>query len=118
MSDTVAQDPVHGEGHSEEHAHATPNYIAIFLILFVVTVIEVLVPEYMDLSQGMLIIVMMIMALFKAALVGLYFMHLKYDHKLLMGIAIVPFLLAPIVIGVLAVEATTMQTPLPMIVPK
>jgi cytochrome c oxidase subunit IV len=114
MSDVIAHEPGHGQEHSDEHAHANPNYIAVFITLFVVTIIEVLVPMYMELSQGTLIIVMMAMALFKAALVGLYFMHLKYDHKLLLAIAIVPFVLAPIVIGVLAVEATTSQAPLPM----
>jgi cytochrome c oxidase subunit IV len=111
MSDAIA----HDTEHAGDHAHATPNYIAVFITLFIVTVIEVLVPTLLHLSQGMLIVVLMVMAMFKAALVGLYFMHLKYDHKLLLGIAIVPFILAPIVIGVLAFEGTTAQPPLPMI---
>lgn len=112
MSDAIA----HDTEHADEHAHATPNYIAVFITLFVVTVIEVLVPTVFHLTKGTLIVTLMVMAMFKAALVGLYFMHLKYDHKLLLGIAVVPFILAPIVIGVVAFEGTTAQAPLPMLV--
>jgi cytochrome c oxidase subunit 4 len=110
MSEAIA----HDAGQDSGHGHATPNYIAVFFILFVVTVVEVLVPEYLDLGQGLFLTVMMGMAMLKAALVGLYFMHLKYDHKLLMVIAVVPFILAPIVVGVVAFEGTTAMPPLPM----
>lgn len=110
MSEAIA----HDTGRDSGHEHVTPNYIAVFITLFIVTVVEVLVPMLLHMSKGTLIVVLMAMAMFKAALVGLYFMHLKYDHKLLMVIAIVPFILAPIVIGVLAFEGTTAKPPLSM----
>jgi cytochrome c oxidase subunit IV len=89
----------HAAGHEAPH----PNYMAIFWWLLAITIAEVLV-TYVPLSQAMLIIILLVMAFVKAALVALYFMHLKYDNKVLMIIAVVPVILAGIAIGIIGYE--------------
>ena len=69
---------------TEEHAtHATPNYMAIFGWLLGLTIGEIawaLLPHRTELilAGGILS-----MAVIKAVLVALYFMHLKFERKTL-----------------------------------
>jgi cytochrome c oxidase subunit IV len=63
-----------------EHKH--PNYLAIFWILLIVTIIEVgysLV--FASAPKPILIGGLVALAAFKALLVALYFMHLKFERK-------------------------------------
>jgi cytochrome c oxidase subunit IV len=91
------------EAHAVAHDAPHPNYMAIFWWLLGLTIAEVLV-TYAGLSEAMLIVILLVMAFVKAALVALYFMHLKYDNKILMIIAVVPVILAGIAIGVISYE--------------
>ncbi|MBC8146196.1 MAG: cytochrome C oxidase subunit IV family protein [bacterium] len=91
------------EAHAHEHPH--PNYMAVFYALFAITVAEVAV-TYVGLSEWMLIVILVLMALVKAALVAAYFMHLKYDNKVLTVIAATPLLLVAIALAVLSFEYT------------
>lgn len=88
---------------SEAHAHPHPNYMAVFYSLFAITVAEVAI-TYAGLSEWLLIIILVAMALVKAALVAAYFMHLKYDSKVLTVIATTPLLLVAIALAVLSFE--------------
>lgn len=89
--------------HTAEHEHSHPNYMAVFWWLFAITVAEVGV-AYIPMSVGLLIVILLLMAFGKAILVALYFMHLKYDNKLLMIIAAVPVILAAIAVTIVAAE--------------
>ena len=75
----------HGHGHDAGHDHK-PNrkeYFVIFVALFVLTVLEVIVAQIPGLSKTILALVLVGMAVAKAALVGLYYMHLKHETKVL-----------------------------------
>ena len=63
-----------------EHKH--PNYMAIFWILLSVTVLEVGY-SLMKVPRPILIFGLVGLATFKAVLVALYFMHLKFERKTL-----------------------------------
>jgi cytochrome c oxidase subunit 4 len=63
-----------------EHKH--PNYVAIWWILLIVTMIEVGY-SFMKVPRPVLIFGLVGMAAFKALLVALYFMHLKFERKTL-----------------------------------
>lgn len=63
-----------------EHKH--PNYMGIFWILLSVTVLEVGY-SLMKVPRPILIIGLVSLAGFKAILVALYFMHLKFERKAL-----------------------------------
>lgn len=75
---------------AETHSH--PNYIRIFWILLVLTVVEVAV-AYMGLPKVLLVSLLVVLAVWKAALVALHFMHLKFERKTLTWIALSPFVL-------------------------
>ena len=81
---------------SDTSTHEEPNYTKIFYWLTALTVIEIgiaLIPNgpfYPNLLQGFLLIST---AVWKAALVALYFMHLKYEKRILGAIAMIPLVL-------------------------
>jgi cytochrome c oxidase subunit 4 len=72
--------------------HTHPNYMGIFWVLLVLTVVEVAL-TFLGLPKLLLGSLLVILAVWKAALVAMYFMHLKFERKTLAMIAIVPFVL-------------------------
>ena len=72
--------------------HTHPNYMGIFWVLLVLTVVEVGL-TFLGLPKMLLASLLVILAVWKAALVAMYFMHLKFERKTLAMIAIVPFIL-------------------------
>ena len=72
--------------------HTHPNYMGIFWVLLVLTVVEVGL-TFLGLPKMLLASLLVILAVWKAALVAMYFMHLKFERKTLAMIAIVPFVL-------------------------
>ena len=73
-------------------AQSTSQYVKIFYILLVLTVVEVGI-VYMGLPKMLLAGLLIILAVWKAALVALHFMHLKFEKTTLMMIALSPFIL-------------------------
>jgi len=73
-------------------AHSTSAYIKIFWLLLVLTIVEVAI-VYMGLPKMLLAGLLVFFAVWKAALVAMHFMHLKFEKKTLAMIAIVPFVL-------------------------
>jgi caa(3)-type oxidase subunit IV len=73
-------------------AHSASAYIKIFWILLVLTIIEVAI-VYMGLPKMLLAGLLVIFAVWKAALVAMHFMHLKFEKKTLTIVALVPFVL-------------------------
>ena len=86
MPDHSQKPDAHGgsHGHAEEHEHPTwGTYKYIAIILTVITVIEVWVyyiPAFV--ATKAFIPTLLIMSAVKFAIVVLFYMHLKYDHKL------------------------------------
>jgi cytochrome c oxidase subunit 4 len=81
-----------------EHKH--PNYMAIFWYLAILTVIEIAV-IYLPLAKFTIGVLLCALALGKAALVAMYFMHLRFETRTLGMIAVVPLLIATLLIFVL-----------------
>lgn len=73
-------------------AHSHHNYIKIFVILSVLTVIEIGL-TFLGLPKLLLAALLVFLAVWKAALVALHFMHLKIEKKTLTIVALVPFVL-------------------------
>lgn len=72
--------------------HESPNYMAIFYWLFALTVAEVAV-VYMALPKTLMVAILIGLALAKASMVAMYFMHLKFESRTLGIIAVTPPLL-------------------------
>ena len=81
-----------------EHKH--PNYMAIFWYLAILTVVEIAV-IYLPLSKFTIGALLCALALGKAALVAMYFMHLKFDWWKLFFIIVPCCILAAMLVVVL-----------------
>ncbi len=77
--------------------HVRPNYIGIFIALAVLTGLELGV-AFIGLGRMTVLVILMVMAVWKALLVALYFMHLKYENNRLRILAMAPLPLAVIMI--------------------
>jgi cytochrome c oxidase subunit 4 len=77
-------------------------YLRVFGVLAVLTVAEVAVIYVPGVSRGLLITALTLLALAKAALVLLYFMHLRQGLRLTV---LVPFALPAVFAAVLMAEA-------------
>ena len=84
-------------------AHPQPKYMLIWGILFVLTMAEVGV-AYLGLPQRILIITLVLMALWKAALVAMYYMHLRFEPRNLILIVLAPLPLALILVFAVLTE--------------
>jgi caa(3)-type oxidase subunit IV len=84
------------EAGSHAAGHPHPNYMAIWGYLLVMTVAEIgaaVIPisaAYPHTLKGALLVVL---ALGKAALVAMYFMHLRFEKRTLGVIAVTPLIL-------------------------
>lgn len=85
-----------------EPAHRT-NYMAVWLALFLMTIIEVSV-AFLALSKTAIIIALLLLAVWKALLVALYYMHLKYEPRRMWLLAASPLPLAMILVSAVLYE--------------
>ena len=72
--------------------HSTTAYLRIFYILLVLTIVEVSI-VYLHLPRILLVVSLVLLAVWKAALVAMHFMHLKFEKKTLALVALSPFIL-------------------------
>ena len=103
---------------SADHgAHAEPDYIAIFWVLLILTLAEVLISYIPSsiIARWAIGFLLVAMAFFKAGLVAAFYMHLKFEGKLLYFVAGLPILLVAVLTAGLTpdvarrVGATTRQ---------
>lgn len=83
---------------AEEHAHAVgakkPNYYLVWLYLLILTIAEVGVAFVSHLPDTWLILILLFLAVWKAALVAMYYMHLKFEPPRLVIMVLAPIPLA------------------------
>ncbi len=72
--------------------HAEPNYISIFWWLLALTIVEIAI-IYMPMARLFINILLVGFALAKAALVAMYFMHLRFERITLAMIAVTPLII-------------------------
>ena len=85
-----------------EHKH--PNYMAIFWTLAVLTVVEIAV-VFLPFSKVVNGTMLTALATSKAALVAMYFMHLKFETRTLGLIALTPLAIATLLVFVILPDA-------------
>jgi cytochrome c oxidase subunit IV len=75
-----------------QQAHTEPNYMIVFYWLAALTAVEVGVTflPLTKLAQGAILVVL---AFTKASLVALYFMHLKFERRTMLLVAVTPVIL-------------------------
>ena len=91
-------EPEEPHGHSERMPHHKVNYLAIFILLVVLTVVTVAVAFVHIESELTKVLVALSIASIKAAFVALFFMHLKFEGKLIYLILLVPVFLSVVLV--------------------
>jgi cytochrome c oxidase subunit IV len=81
-----------------EHKH--PNYMAIFYYLAILTAVELAI-IFMPIPKVLIAIGLCVLAVWKATLVAMYFMHLKLETRTLGLIAVTPLAIATLLVFVL-----------------
>jgi cytochrome c oxidase subunit IV len=102
MSDTTTSTPaIHGDhAHSEHKAHANPWVV--FAVLAALTVVEIVITlPQVGLAKATVTPILIAMALVKASLVAMYYMHLRYEKIIFTLIFLTPTLFAVLLVSVL-----------------
>ncbi len=89
---------------STGEAHKPPPYMLVWVGLFVLTIMEVLIATVTAIPKIWLVIGLMAMAFYKAYLVAVYYMHLKWEPKRLWLLVASPIPLIMILIFVVLNE--------------
>ncbi len=84
--------------------HAEPNYMGVWLGLFLLTMAEVGVAFLSGLPKWVIVVALLGMALWKALLVALYYMHLRFEPNRLRLVALAPLPLAAIMVLAILME--------------
>jgi cytochrome c oxidase subunit 4 len=83
--------------------HAHPNYIGIWVALAVLTGVELGV-AFLPFSKTVIVVLLLGLAFWKALLVALYFMHLRFEPNRLRILAIAPLPLIVILVSAVIME--------------
>lgn len=92
----------------ERRIHQQPNYMAIFWWLFGLTVLEVSYSVFTHPPKVVLMTVLVGLAIIKATMVALFFMHLRFERKAL-GILFA----STLILGVILVSVGIAEQVLP-----
>lgn len=82
----------------ETAARKHPNYVAVWFYLAVLTAVEIGVAFLSHLPKPVLMLALVLLAIWKALLVALYFMHLRFESTRLRIMAMAPLPLAMILV--------------------
>ena len=85
---------------ADTHAHKGPSYMAIFWWLAVLTVVELAV-IFLPMAKLVIGVLLVALAVSKATLVALYFMHLRFETRTLGYIALTPLVIATLLIFII-----------------
>jgi len=94
-------EPEEPHGHTEATPHHHVNYIMIFLVLVALTIVTVMIAMKRFDNELINLALAMLVASIKAICVAMYFMHLKFEGKLIYLILIVPLILCVILMAAL-----------------
>ena len=95
-------DPRHAApaaGHAPGEGHATvQTYIRVAVVLGILTAIEIGALYVPGLPNHVLVTLLLVFSVLKFALVVAFFMHLRYDNKLLTALFVGPLAIAAVII--------------------
>ena len=80
----------------EAQTHKAVNYGAIFWALLVLTICEIIVANLRVFAKPIIVIGLVLLAIIKAALVALFYMHLRFEKLLIYIIVLFPLFLAAV----------------------
>ena len=80
---------------SQEAVHKQPNYAGVFWSLFILTILEITIANA-HFAKPLIVVTLVFLAVIKASLVALFYMHLKFEKWIIYFIATFPLFLAVI----------------------
>ena len=80
---------------TETTTHKQPNYAAVFWSLLILTIFEIITAN-LPLPKFPVVLLLVSLAIVKASLVALFYMHLKFEKYVIYIIALFPIFLAVI----------------------
>jgi cytochrome c oxidase subunit 4 len=78
-----------------EASHRKPNYAAVFWSLFFLTILEIIAANS-PFRKFVIVVCLLLLAIVKASLVALFYMHLKFERQVVYLIIAFPLVLAAI----------------------
>lgn len=90
---------------SHDHHVNRKQYWVIFVYLLVLTILEVGLVYIPGIPKGMMVSALILLAITKAALVGLFYMHLKHETRVLKLTVAIPMASPALYAVVLIAEA-------------
>ena len=95
MADHDAHQP---HKHATEHAHpGAKEYLGIAVVLTVITAIEVAV-FYVPGLKPILAPTLLVLSALKFAIVAMWYMHLKFDHRLFSWLFVTPMIMMAVLV--------------------
>ncbi len=82
------------------------EYFVIFVLLFVLTILEVGLAYVPGIAKPLMVSGLILLAVVKATLVGLFYMHLKHETRVLKLTVLIPMLTPAVYAVVLIAEAS------------
>lgn len=90
--------PSGAKAHAATHAHPTvKSFLVVGAVLAVITAVEFGILYVTGLSSGVAVTILALLSLVKFGLVAGYFMHLRFDSRLLTGVFAVGVILATLI---------------------
>jgi cytochrome c oxidase subunit 4 len=90
---------------SHDHHVNRKEYWVIFVYLLVLTILEVGLVYVPGVPKGLMVLGLILLAITKASLVGLFYMHLKHETKILKLTVAIPMATPAVYAVVLIAEA-------------
>ena len=97
---TPGEGAVVADPHEEEARNRWKIYTVVFVALFVLTILELYVNRLFDVKSEQVAVLVALM-LAKASLVVLYYMHLRWESRVLRWLIIIPFFAAVFFLAIL-----------------
>ena len=81
---------------NQEHHH--PPYVGIYIILLVLTALSIVVAQIVHREKAPIFV--FLFSTIKAVLIALFYMHLKYEGRWIISLAVIPLLIFALILFV------------------
>ncbi|MEK7370962.1 MAG: cytochrome C oxidase subunit IV family protein [candidate division NC10 bacterium] len=108
----MADAHAHAASHAEGGHASVATYLRVAVVLAIITAIEITALYVPGLPNAVLVTVLIVFSIFKFGLVVAFFMHLRYDSKVLTALFVGPLMLAcAIILALMALFSAFLLLP-------
>ena len=108
----MADAHAHAASHAEGGHASVATYLRVAVVLAIITAIEITALYVPGLPSAVLVTVLIVFSVFKFGLVVAFFMHLRYDSKVLAALFVGPLMIAcAIILALMALFSAFLLLP-------